>query len=262
MVHAAAREGVALKLLIVDDDRELVDLLSFTGTRAGFETVAAYDGETAVSLTEHERPDLVVLDVNLSEANGFDVLARVRRTGRLPVILLSARSSEDDKVRGLELGADDYMTKPFSHRELMARVHAVLRRTGQEPTAPARTSTVLRAGPITLNIEEHAAFRNGEPLNLTVIEFRLLHYVMSNANVVVSTPVLLKHVWGYDDFAATDIVRVTIFRLRRKIEDDPSEPRLLQTVAKVGFIFRPGPEEPAAEIAPLTDATQSPAALP
>jgi two-component system response regulator VicR len=228
-----------MTILVVDDDRDLVDLLAFALRRAGLEVVAAYDAPGAHRLLETAAPDLLVLDINLGSWNGFDVLREMRRSSQIPVILLTARDAEDDKVRGLELGADDYLTKPFSHRELIARIRAHLRRQGQAWTAPAPATTLLQSGPLTLNMAEHRAAKAGQPLDLTVTEFRLLHYLMINAGAVVPTRAILRHVWGYDDPLGTDVVRVTVHRLRRKIEDDPAQPRLLHTVPGVGVMLKP-----------------------
>jgi DNA-binding response OmpR family regulator len=227
-------------ILLVDDDRDLVDLLTFAIQRAGFGVLSANDAPAATALLRTKSPDLVVLDVNLGRTSGFDLLAQLRRHSWVPVILLTARVAEDDKVRGLELGADDYLTKPFSHRELIARVRAHLRRQGQPapPSAPARPP-VLEVGPLAIDLAEHRTTKEGQALDLTVTEFRVLHYLMLNAGTVVPTRVLLKHVWGYDDPGATDVVRAALHRLRRKLEDDPTKPRLLHTVPGVGILLKP-----------------------
>jgi two-component system response regulator VicR len=228
-----------MKILLVDDDRELVDLLTFAFGRAGFEVLPAHDSPSALRHLERGRPDLAVLDVTMGKWDGFELLRELRHHSDLPVILLTARSSEDDKVRGLELGADDYVTKPFSHRELIARVRANLRRRGHDVPAREESSASLQVGPIYLNPTQHAASIDGRPLELTVTEFRLLHYLMTRAGTVVPTRAVLRHVWGYDDPGGTDVVRVTIHRLRRKIEPDPSNPRLLHTVPGVGVMIKP-----------------------
>lgn len=227
-----------MKILLVDDDHELVDLLTFALGRAGYDVLPAYDLPSGRRLFESGYPDLAVLDVNLGSGNGFDLLRDLRRVSGVPIIMLTARASEDDKVRGLDLGADDYLTKPFSHRELVARVRANLRRHGQQPPAPRPDNAPLRVGPIALNGSQHSASMDGQPLDLTVTEFRLLHYLMTNANTVVPTRAVLKHVWGYDDPGGTDVVRVTVHRLRRKIESEPATPRLLHTVPGVGVMVK------------------------
>jgi DNA-binding response OmpR family regulator len=251
MVHVAsgASPGLASlqRILLVDDDRELIDLLAFALRRAALDPVAAHDGASAIRQFEERQPDLAVLDINLGGSSGLDVLKELRKRSSLPVIMLTALDSEEDKVRGLEAGADDYLTKPFSHRELIARIRAQLRRGGQQPQPrPAPLATKLQVGPITLNMATHSVSKSGEPISLTVTEFRLLHCLMSNAGRVVSTSELLKQVWGDHDAGASDVVRVTVHRLRRKLEDDPARPRLLHTIPGVGVLLKADPDaEPA-----------------
>lgn len=228
-----------MKVILVDDDRDLVDVLTFALRRAGFGVLVAHDSPTAIRLLENEAPDLAILDINLGAWNGFDLLKSIRRRRQIPVIMLTARDNEDDKVLGLELGADDYVTKPFSHRELIARIRANLRRHGQEWTPPTKSDALLQIGPLTVNVAEHTVAKDGQDLKLTVTEFRLLHYLMINAGNALPTRVILKQVWGYDDPDGTDVVRVTVHRLRRKLEDDPNEPKLLHTVPGIGFMLKP-----------------------
>ena len=229
--------GVA-RVLIVDDDRDLVDLLSFALQRAGFTPKVAFDAQMALESVQREPPDVIVLDLTLGRDSGLDVLREIRRTSRVPIILLTARASEEDKIQGLTLGADDYLTKPFSHRELVARLQVQLRRREQPRASPRHADTVLEVGPLRLNAAEHAASRAGQPLSLTVTEFRLLHYLLLHAGTVVSARELLRQVWGYPASTDTDLVRVTVFRLRRKIEADPAHPQLLHTVPGVGFLLK------------------------
>ncbi|MDP8923135.1 MAG: response regulator transcription factor, partial [Chloroflexota bacterium] len=206
-------------ILVVEDDRELVDLLNYVLRRAGFSVLPAHDVLTALRLLEQANADLALLDVNLGAGSGLDVLKELRRRSQIPAIMLTGRGAEDDKVQALELGADDYVLKPFSHRELVARVRAHLRRTGQRGEAPEPVGRRLELGPIALDIAEHTATKDGRRLDLTVTEFRLLQFLMTNAGTVVPTRTILKQVWGYDDPGATDVVRVTVYRLRRKLED-------------------------------------------
>jgi DNA-binding response OmpR family regulator len=227
-----------VRILLVDDDRELIDLLAFALKRAGLDPVAAHDGTSALRLFEERRPDLVVLDINLGASSGLDVLKELRRRSSLPVIMLTALDSEEDKVRGLEAGADDYLTKPFSHRELIARIRAQLRRSGQEWPAKRAPETRLEVGSITLDLAEHSVTKAGKQVSLTVTEFRLLHCLMSNAGRVVATGELLKQVWGYSDPGGSDVVRVTVHRLRRKLEQDPARPHLLHTIPGVGVLLK------------------------
>jgi two-component system, OmpR family, response regulator VicR len=231
-----------VRILIVDDDRELVDLLEFALRRAGLEPLAAHDASTALTLFKEQQPSLVVLDINLGGPDGLDVLRELRRQGQVPVMMLTARDSEEDKVRGLELGADDYLTKPFSHRELIARIRAQLRRSGTTWATRRAPETRLQVGTITLDLAEHAATNSGHRVNLTVTEFRLLHCLMTHAGTVVPTSTLLMQVWGYQDPAAADVVRVTVHRLRRKLEQDPTRPTLLHTIPGVGVLLKPKSE--------------------
>jgi DNA-binding response OmpR family regulator len=232
--------GSAVRILLVDDDRELIDLLAFALKRAGLEPIGAHDAATALRLFEERKPDLVVLDINLGSSSGLDVLRELRRRSPLPVIMLTALDSEEDKVRGLEAGADDYLTKPFSHRELIARIRAQLRRSGQEWPVRRAPETRLEVGTITLDLAEHSVTKSGQPVSLTVTEFRLLHCLMSNAGTVVPTATLLKQVWGYNDPGGSDVVRVTVHRLRRKLEEDPARPQLLHTIPGVGVRLAQG----------------------
>lgn len=227
-----------MKVLLVEDDRDLVDLLTFTMNRIGFQVIAAYESPAALRILSEQQPDAVVLDVNLGKWNGFDLLHTMRLHTDVPIIMLTAHDSEDDKVRGLNLGADDYVVKPFSHRELIARIRTHLRRTGREWVAPKPEGARLSAGPLQLDLREHGVTKHGQPIELTVTEFRLLHFLMSNAGAAVPSGAILKHVWGHDAAGGVETVRVTVHRLRRKIEDDPNEPTLLRTVPGVGFILK------------------------
>ena len=233
------------KVLLVDDDRDLVAMLTFAITRAGFAVVSAHDAPAALRLLEQEHPDVAVLDVDLGRSSGFDLLRDVRRKSDLPVIMLTGMAAERDKLQGFELGADDYVTKPFSHHELLARIRARLRAPAAPAAAPAAAApALLRVGPLALNPAEHAATKDGQPLDLTVTEFRVLHHLMTHAGAVVRTRELMKEVWGFDDPSGNDTVRVAVYRLRRKLEDDPANPRLLHTVAGVGVMLKAPPETP------------------
>ncbi|MCA1644304.1 MAG: response regulator transcription factor [Chloroflexi bacterium] len=227
-----------MRILLVDDDRELIDLLAFALKRAGLEPIAAHDAASAVRTFEEQKPDLVVLDINLGGASGLDVLKELRRRAQLPVIMLTALDSEEDKVRGLDLGADDYLTKPFSHRELIARIRAQLRHGGREWPVRRVPETRLEVGSITLDMAEHSVTKAGQLVSLTVTEFRLLHCLMSSAGTVVPTATLLQQVWGYNDPGGSDVVRVTVHRLRRKLEADPTRPSLLYTIPGVGVLLK------------------------
>ena len=224
--------------LLVDDDRELVELLAFALRSAGLEPLSNCDGPMAMKLFEEKRPDLVVLDINLGASNGLDMLKALRARSNAPVIMLTAADAEDDKIRGLNLGANDYLTKPFSHRELIAGINAQLRYVGLRTCTQPVFQTRLAVGPIVLDAATHTVLKRGQLVRLTVTEFRVLHVLMQHAGTVVRTPVLLKQVWGARaELGGAEVVRVTIHRLRRRLEDDPTQPALLHTIAGVGFLI-------------------------
>ena len=229
-----------MKLLLVDDDLELTDLLTFALGRGGFDVVSAHDAPTALRLLREHAPDVAVIDVNLGATSGFDLLEQLRRESGIPVVMLTARAAEADKVQGLDLGADDYVTKPFGHRELLARVRAQLRRHGPEGQATAEGPEELRVGPLTIKSREHRVELDGEPLDVSVTEFRLLSHLAQHAGTVVPTRALLRHVWGSSEVGGGDLVRVTVHRLRRKLRDDAAHPRLLHTVSGVGIMLKAG----------------------
>lgn len=225
-----------MKVLVVDDEPSIVELVRFTLEREGFTSIAAADGQEALDKVEAGHPDLVLLDLMLPRLGGLDVCRLLRqRHPSLPIIILTARGDETDKVLGLELGADDYITKPFSPRELVARVRAVLRR-----TAPGgeETGSLLRVGNVTLDPQKYEVTVGGRRIDLAPKEFDLLRMLMANKGVVLTRDVLLQKVWGYDFAGDTRTIDVHIVRLRQKIEEDPSEPRLIETVRGVGYRFR------------------------
>lgn len=201
-----------MKALIVDDDRVLADVLAFTLRREGFQILLAYDGEAALECWAKEQPDLIVLDVNMPRLDGFAVCRRIREQADTPIILLTVRGEEDDVVHGLKLGADDYITKPFSPRQLVARAHAVLRRAGRS-TAPA----IRQAGNLTLDpIRRELCIGGGEPVSLTPLENRLLDYLMLNAGHVLTAEAIISHVWGAEG-GDRDMLRQLVHRLRGKV---------------------------------------------
>ena len=227
-----------MKILVVDDDLELLNLVSFALRQAGYLVVQASDGEAALQVFEAESPQLVVLDVNLPGASGFEVLARLRARGhRTPVMMLTVRAAEEDQVQALDRGADDYLTKPFSPRTLLARVRAMLRRAGNE-AAPAP----LAAGDLALDTESQGvSVRGGPPVALTRLEFRLLHLLVTNAGHAVPAERLTRHVWGYRDAGDRQLLKQLVHRLRQKIERDPATPRYVVTVAGTGYLLEPSP---------------------
>ncbi len=220
-----------MKVLIVDDDRDLRELIGFALSQAGFLVVKAADGPSAVRLFDAEAPDIVVLDINMPGASGFQVCEAIRARSSVPVMMLTVRSEEEDLVKALELGADDYLTKPFSPKTLLARLKALLRRAGMESAAPP-----LTAGRIALNIEEHTAqIGDGAPIRLTKLELRLLQMLLSNSGRTVSSDRLLVHIWGHRNSGDRQLLKQLVHRLRQKIESDPALPRYLQTAAGAGY---------------------------
>ncbi len=225
-------------VLVVDDDRKTAELLRLYLERDRYRVSVAYDGRRALELARSQRPDLVVLDLMLPEIDGVDVCRTLQAESQVPIIMLTARSTEEDRLLGLELGADDYMTKPFSPRELVARVRAVLRRTREEADLPAE----LRAGRVTLNRTRHEARLDGQALHLTPKEFRLLEALMSKPGRAFSRLDLLERVFGLDYAGLERTVDVHMMNLRRKIEADPAHPACLQTVYGVGYKFVEKPD--------------------
>ncbi len=231
-----------MQVLLIDDDPELVAVLTLALERAGFGVRTALDAPTALAVLDAEQPDLVVLNMPPRTTPALELLQQLRQRSHAAVILLTGRGDEDARVAGLEQGADDYVTKPFSTRELVARIRAILQHHAPATPTPAATLTV---GPLTLSAASRLVTHAGRPLALTPLEFRLLHYLMTHAGTVVPFATLIRQVWGYDDPSATDVVRTSVYRLRRKLGDDPAEPHLLQSVPGVGFVLNDQPQRPA-----------------
>ncbi|SDX29564.1 two-component system, OmpR family, response regulator VicR [Marininema mesophilum] len=228
------------KILVVEDERPIADILQFNLSKEGYEVECIYDGEEAIQRIIAEPPDLVLLDLMLPGADGIEVCRRVRQHHQVPIIMVTAKDSEVDKVLGLEIGADDYVTKPFSNRELLARVKANLRRTrdrAEEPTT-STTSQILRVGSLAIDQGSYLVSKEKEPIELTHREFELLLYMAKNVNQVLTREHLLQSVWGYDYFGDVRTVDVTIRRLREKIEDDPSQPIYIITRRGIGYTMR------------------------
>jgi two-component system response regulator ResD len=222
-------------VLVVDDEPIVREVVVRYLEREGYRTLEAADGNRARELLERDAPGLVVLDLMLPGTDGLALCRWIRSRSKLPVIMLTARGEEADRIVGLELGADDYVTKPFSPRELVARVRSVLRRA--EPGD--RRAERIELGPLVLDPGAREVTKNGEPLTLTAKEFDLLHFLAANPQLVFSREQLMARVWGYSAAVDTGTVTVHIRRLREKIEDDPSHPRYLQTVWGVGYRFAP-----------------------
>jgi len=215
-----------VKVLVADDDADLRELIVFTLAQAGYLVIKANDGLSAVRLFTEESPDLVVLDINMPGLSGFQVCEAIRARSRVPVMMLTVRGEEEDLVRALGLGADDYLTKPFSPRTLVARIRALLRRAGMENTAP------VAAGRVTLDLGEHTVrIGAGDAVRLTKLELRLLQMLLANAGHTVSSERLLVQVWGHRSGGDRQLLKQLVHRLRQKIEADPAAPGLLRTAA-------------------------------
>ncbi|MCI1693516.1 response regulator transcription factor [Aneurinibacillus aneurinilyticus] len=227
------------KILVVDDEQSIVTLLEFNLQKAGFEVIKTGDGPTAVTLAETEKPDLIVLDIMLPGMDGMEVCKKLRMEKiNTPILMLTAKDEEFDKILGLELGADDYMTKPFSPREVVARVKAILRRSGQqqEPkSAGALDEQVITIGQLVIYPEKYEVVFSGNKLELTPKEFELLQYMASHPGRVMTRDQLLNAVWNYDFVGDSRIVDVHISHLREKIEEDTKQPKYIKTVRGLGY---------------------------
>jgi two-component system, OmpR family, response regulator len=227
------------KILVVDDEPVLLDTLRYNLARAGHEVHTSADGVSALSLARRESPDLVVLDVMLPGMDGFEVCRTLRQESPVPILMLTARDEEVDKLLGLELGADDYLTKPFSMRELLARVKAMLRRVEiGRSTAGDESPRPLREGDLEVDLVSHQANIAGTVLHLKPKEFDLLAHLMGHRGRAFSRDQLLEQVWGYDYAGDTRTVDVHVRWLREKVETDPSRPELIETVRGVGYRFK------------------------
>ena len=219
-----------MKILVADDDRDLLELVAFTLAQAGFLTLKAQDGNAALRIFAAELPDLVILDINMPGLTGFQVCEEVRRKSRVPVMMLTVRGEEEDLVRALELGADDYLNKPFSPRTLLARVKALLRRAGMEASSP------VSAGRLKLDVEEHTLQIGAQPvIRLTRLELRLLQFLLANNGHTVSSDRLLIQVWGHRGAGDRELLKQLVHRVRQKIEREPAHPEILQTVPGAGY---------------------------
>lgn len=225
------------KILVVDDEQPIADILEFNLKKEGYSVTVAYDGDEALKKVEETDPDLVLLDVMLPQRDGMEVCREIRKKYNMPIIMLTAKDSEIDKVLGLEMGADDYVTKPFSNRELIARVKANLRRHQQVDTKDDESSEIS-IGSLTIHPEAYLVTKRGEAIELTHREFELLHYLAKHLGQVLTREHLLQTVWGYDYFGDVRTVDVTVRRLREKVEDNPSRPAWIITRRGVGYYLR------------------------
>jgi two-component system, OmpR family, response regulator len=230
-----SQDSTEARLLVVDDEPNILELLSASLRFAGFDVATANNGNDALKVAASYRPDLVVLDVMMPGIDGFEVVRRMRMDEqRVPVLFLTAKDATEDKITGLTLGGDDYITKPFSLEEVIARIRAVLRRLASAPAAAP--SSTLAFGDIELNDDTHEVFKDGKPVDLSPTEFKLLRYFLQNPTRVLSKAQILDHVWHYDFGGDANVVESYVSYLRRKI--DTTEPRLLHTIRSVGYVLR------------------------
>ena len=223
-------------VLIVEDERPIVEILKFNLKREGYETLEALDGETGLELARTGDPDLILLDVMLPKMNGFDICRTLRDEGRaVPIIMLTAREEENDKVFGLEAGADDYITKPFSMRELLARVKANIRRRNMEAASRVASENLLQQGQLAVDLSTMTVTKAGTTVEVTQKEFDLLACLLATPGKIYSREELMEKVWNYDYFGDMRTVDVTVRRLREKIEDDPGNPRYIRTKRGAGY---------------------------
>ena len=229
------------KILIVDDEKNIADIIAFNLKKEGYQVIKAADGEEGVKMAMEENPDLILLDIMMPKMDGYEACKKIREKKNTPIIMLTARAEELDKVLGLELGADDYVTKPFGVRELMARVKANLRKTvyREEPVAVEEEKTVAEGnfGRLDIDTDRYEVRKDGKPLDLTLREFELLKFLSERKGQVFSRETLLEKVWGYEYYGDVRTVDVTIRRLREKLEDTPGKPDFILTKRGVGYYF-------------------------
>lgn len=226
-------------ILIVEDDQNINNILVLTFQKEGYKVLSALDGVRGLELALNEHPDIILLDVMLPGLDGYEVLKKLREKSQVPVIMLTARDDEVDTVLGLELGADDYITKPYSNRELTARVKANLRRSSYEvvPAPVEQAMSSITSGELSINIERYEVTKNGKVVDITLREFELLKFLAMQPDKIFSRELLLENVWGYEYYGDVRTVDVTVRRLREKIEDDPSLPKFIITKRGVGYYF-------------------------
>jgi len=231
---------VAQKILVVDDEKSIADIIAYNLEKEGYEVLIAYDGEEALDLVFSEDPDLILLDIMMPKIDGFQVCRKIREKKETPIVMLTARAEEVDKVLGLELGADDYVTKPFSVRELMARVKANLRRIAvvEKEIKEEKNKNVIVHNNLKIDTEKYEVTKDGKIIELTLREFELLKFLARQKGQVFSREVLLEKVWGYEYYGDIRTVDVTVRRLREKIEDDPSRAEYILTKRGVGYYFK------------------------
>jgi two-component system, OmpR family, response regulator VicR len=226
------------RILIIEDEKSISDIIKFNLVKEGFETEMAYDGKSGLEKALSIKPDLVLLDVMLPIMDGFQVCKKIRETSTVPIIMLTAKEEEVDKVLGLELGADDYITKPFGMRELVARIKANIRRTDLLTSLQDAPANIQEFGNLEIDMNRYEVRKDEVALELTLREFELLKYLAERENRVFSREQLLEEVWGYEYYGDIRTVDVTVRRLREKLEDDSSEPKYIMTKRGIGYYFR------------------------
>ena len=225
---------MAKTILVVEDEQDIATIIDFNLKRSGFDPLMAYDGPTGLKLALENAPDLILLDVMLPGMDGFEICRRVREKSQVPIIMLTAREEESDKILGLELGADDYVTKPFSNRELIARIKANMRRFSAAEVPQEKTDAGVG---LSISEEDTAAYKDGKPIDLSVREFDILSYLAAEPGRVVSREELMEKVWGFEYYGDLRAVDVAIRRLREKIEDEPAQPKYIITKRGLGYYF-------------------------
>ncbi len=226
------------RVMVVDDEQAIVDILKFNLVREGFEVITAGDGEEALTLFQEQEPDLMLLDIMMPKMDGLSLCKKVRETSMVPIIMLTARAEEVDKVLGLEFGADDYITKPFGIRELIARVKANLRRLSMDQVPVTDDENILKFGEFIIDLNKYEVMKAGKVIELTIREFELLKFMASQKHQIFSREQLLEQVWGYEYYGDVRTVDVTVRRLREKIEDEPSKPQYIITKRSIGYYFK------------------------
>ncbi len=224
-------------VLVVDDEKNIVNIIAFNLKKEGYDVLMAEDGEQAVKIADEKNPDLILLDIMMPKMDGYEACRKIREKHNMPIIMLTARAEELDKVLGLEMGADDYVTKPFGTRELVARVKANLRRSSIKGALPGKSANVLVFGRLEIDMDKFEARKDDNVLELTFREFELLKYLAQNLGQVFSRENLLEKVWGYEYYGDVRTVDVTVRRLREKLEDNPAKPEYILTKRSVGYYF-------------------------